>query len=311
MKAPLLALTLWRPWAWAVARIPEDQNPKRIENRDYAPPSELHVGRYFALHAGQTWSGEAEAAMQAELGLRVPPEEEHPTGIVAVARLAGVVQASDSRWFSGPYGWVLDDVVAIEPVNCAGRKGVWVVPGHLAGEVRRRWAAVAGKLERVGGGEERASGTGRAPAPGPVELELWCPRCAARHVDEGEWATRPHHVHRCAACALEWNPFEGTPGELVPTAGVPDDGHAAAELRELAPEVPWPAVREDFEEAVGKLYELPGFDRHAVELTAMTWALAAFVRELAPRLAVRLLEGARRRRLEVVVAAARRGARAA
>jgi hypothetical protein len=42
----------------------------------------------------------------------------------------------------------------------------------------------------------------------PVPMTLHCPQCAALHVDDGEWATRPHKTHQCQACKHEWRPFE-------------------------------------------------------------------------------------------------------
>lgn len=40
---------------------------------------------------------------------------------------------------------------------------------------------------------------------------LKCPKCGKRHVDQGIWAARPHHTHRCVpddaglkACGHEW-----------------------------------------------------------------------------------------------------------
>ena len=44
----LLALTIWQPWASAIVR-----GFKRIENRKWVPPPGV-VGRYIAIHAGQT-----------------------------------------------------------------------------------------------------------------------------------------------------------------------------------------------------------------------------------------------------------------
>lgn len=49
---------------------------------------------------------------------------------------------------------------------------------------------------------------------GPVPMLLVCPRCHEPHVDEGEWATRPHRTHLCAACGATFRPA------LVPTIGV-------------------------------------------------------------------------------------------
>lgn len=43
-----------------------------------------------------------------------------------------------SPWFVGPYGWVLRAVVAIDPVPCKGRQGLWRLPPNVNAEVLRR-----------------------------------------------------------------------------------------------------------------------------------------------------------------------------
>lgn len=61
----------------------------------------------------------------------------------------------------------------------------------------------------------------------PIPLAMFCPR-GHQHIDEGEWATRPHKTHQCqqeifggpggeviGICGLEWRPAE------FPTVGVP------------------------------------------------------------------------------------------
>ncbi len=50
--------------------------------------------------------------------------------------------------------------------------------------------------------------------PTPIPMILWCPACAARHIDAGEFATKPHHTHACQVCGMVWRPA------LVPTCGV-------------------------------------------------------------------------------------------
>jgi predicted RNA-binding Zn-ribbon protein involved in translation (DUF1610 family) len=40
----------------------------------------------------------------------------------------------------------------------------------------------------------------------PIEMLLWCPSCGARHIDEGEFATKPHHTHACQTCGMCWRP---------------------------------------------------------------------------------------------------------
>lgn len=50
--------------------------------------------------------------------------------------------------------------------------------------------------------------------PVPVPMFLTCPKCNARHIDEGDFATKRHHTHSCQACGLTWRPA------VVPTVGV-------------------------------------------------------------------------------------------
>ncbi len=63
-------------------------------------------------------------------------------------------------------------------------------------------------LERV------AEAIAEVRAIGPIPMYLTCPKCLARHIDEGEFAEKPHHTHSCQVCGLTWRPA------LVHTAGV-------------------------------------------------------------------------------------------
>lgn len=47
-----------------------------------------------------------------------------------------------------------------------------------------------------------------------IPMTLWCPKCWTKHVDEGEFSTKPHKTHECRACGLQWRPAN------VPTCGV-------------------------------------------------------------------------------------------
>lgn len=47
-----------------------------------------------------------------------------------------------------------------------------------------------------------------------IPMILTCPSCSGRHIDEGEFATKPHHTHACQHCGLPWRPAIG------PTVGV-------------------------------------------------------------------------------------------
>jgi hypothetical protein len=52
------------------------------------------------------------------------------------------------------------------------------------------------------------------PPVAPIPMLLWCPECCARHIDQGEFATKLHHTHACQSCGMVWRPA------IVPTVGV-------------------------------------------------------------------------------------------
>ena len=54
---------------------------------------------------------------------------------------------------------------------------------------------------------------GRQVAP-PIPIRLACPGCGELHIDEGEFATKPHHTHACQHCGAVWRPA------VVHTVGV-------------------------------------------------------------------------------------------
>lgn len=54
----------------------------------------------------------------------------------------------------------------------------------------------------------------RFDEPKPIPMLLLCPECRHRHVDEGEFAIRPHHTHACQECGWVWRPA------VVDTVGV-------------------------------------------------------------------------------------------
>lgn len=61
--------------------------------------------------------------------------------------------------------------------------------------------------------ERAISGASRID-PDPIPMRLPCPACGGLHVDEGEFATRPHHTHACQSCGNVWRPA------IVATVGV-------------------------------------------------------------------------------------------
>ena len=39
-----------------------------------------------------------------------------------------------------------------------------------------------------------------------IPMILTCPSCSARHIDEGDFAEKPHHTHACQSCGMVWRP---------------------------------------------------------------------------------------------------------
>jgi len=98
----LIALTLWRPWAWSVAA-----GLKRIENRGWKPPASL-IGKRLAIHAGEKWDPDANAVLRAG-GIDVPSKGHHYTG--AILGLV-VVRGALAPWAAG-LGMALSSLLVV------------------------------------------------------------------------------------------------------------------------------------------------------------------------------------------------------
>jgi hypothetical protein len=48
----------------------------------------------------------------------------------------------------------------------------------------------------------------------PIPMRLHCGDCGNLHIDEGDFATKPHHTHACQHCGNVWRPA------IVATVGV-------------------------------------------------------------------------------------------
>jgi hypothetical protein len=145
-------LTVPRPWPWAVlargcrvlffTSTTEAGRPQALR-----PPVEA-MGQYVALHVGGAWDVEGAAFMERRMGLYVPAEDGLPArSIFAVARLAEVTTiCNDSRafggepWWRGTIGWWLEEVLAIEPLECPEATPFAPLAEDFRPELRERFA---------------------------------------------------------------------------------------------------------------------------------------------------------------------------
>jgi hypothetical protein len=141
------ALTLWRPWPWAIFHAPF--NAKRIENRPWKPWASI-INQPLVLHAGRTFDkasvdGILFTTLRPGEPLRLPSSGADE-GLIGVATVRGFATTEteceqfmigQSEWFSGPYAWLLSDVRAFPaPIPCKGAQGLWDVPGWALPVIR-------------------------------------------------------------------------------------------------------------------------------------------------------------------------------
>lgn len=124
---PVFALSIRQPYAEAIVTGIKD-----IENRTW--PVRFR-GRIF-VHAAKAPSWDA-FEYYPELEAVFPASYEYPLGaIVGEVDITDCVELSSSRWFAGPFGFVLRNAVRYdEPVAVSGKLGLWRVPDNVRCEL--------------------------------------------------------------------------------------------------------------------------------------------------------------------------------
>lgn len=109
-------LTVRQPWAWAILYAGKD-----IENRSWSTSFRGPLAIHSSMKAGgpDSWS--------MPRGVRRPTEDDLSLGaILGVVDVVNVVEASRSKWFGGPYGWVLRNPRPLSrPIRTKGKLGLW------------------------------------------------------------------------------------------------------------------------------------------------------------------------------------------
>jgi len=122
------ALSIRQPWAWLVVNGYKD-----IENRTW---STEFRGRVY-VHAGQRMEPDDYPEQREHIGRAgiVVPARLARGAIVGEVTITGCLSDSDSPWFCGPYGFLLEDPVAYKhPVPYRGQLGFFAVDENFIGQ---------------------------------------------------------------------------------------------------------------------------------------------------------------------------------
>ena len=127
------ALTLQRPWPYAIFRLGKD-----FENRTWMPPASV-IGQRIAIHAGKKWDADGYDWIRS-LGIadkddisRMEQDYARPVlGIVGTVLIPGFrEQENTTSIWSMPYAccWELDTPIEFSaPIACPGKQRLWNVP---------------------------------------------------------------------------------------------------------------------------------------------------------------------------------------
>lgn len=125
-------LSIMPPWTWVMLEY-GGPDPKRIENRTWA----TSFRGDFLIHASQRYDDAAHVWLVREMGIALPCKGcIRRGGIVGMARLVDCVTSSRSRWFFGPYGFVLEKCYPLPFEACRGALGFWDYPLALG---KKEW----------------------------------------------------------------------------------------------------------------------------------------------------------------------------
>ncbi|SES75622.1 hypothetical protein [Stigmatella erecta] len=172
----IFQLTLSRPWPWAIlgrgCRVLFPSTTDGQGRTHAVRPPSAAVGQYLALHAGRGWDVEGAAFMERRLGLYVPSDDGLPDGAVfAVARLSQVsTVCNDSRafgrppepWWRGSIAWWLEEVLAVEPLECPEVSFLTPLSQDFLPELRERFSLARDGLWRPTQARKREAGVSLA-----------------------------------------------------------------------------------------------------------------------------------------------------
>ena len=119
-----------------------------------------------------------------------------------------VAYEQGGRWFRGSFERIDSKGDAVVAMRCSAHS----TPANIVLPVSSMRIRPPGQDDV--GALEAVPRQVASEAHAPIPMILTCPSCSTRHIDEGEFATKPHHTHACQSCGMCWRPA------IVATCGV-------------------------------------------------------------------------------------------
>ncbi len=127
---PKMALSIRQPWAWAIVHAGKD-----IENRDWPTrfrgPVCIHAAKGMTRDEYQHANRAIQRAvgpvsqdwLDRWLGVTAAPARLERGGVIGVAEVVDCVEVSQSPWFFGRYGFVLQNARPVDFIPVKGALG--------------------------------------------------------------------------------------------------------------------------------------------------------------------------------------------
>jgi hypothetical protein len=113
------ALSIRQPWAWLIINGYKD-----IENRSW--PTEYRGD--FLVHVAKRFDKEGYQWVLENTNIQMPsPDEFQRGGVAGVVELVDCVVTHESIWFTGPYGFVLNNPRKLTFFELKGRLGFFEI----------------------------------------------------------------------------------------------------------------------------------------------------------------------------------------
>ena len=127
---PKKIITVKQPWAWAIIHAGKD-----IENRTWRTKFR---GRLF-IHSSLTWDKFGWEWLEANMPHKIPMKRgliQTFDSVIGVVDVVDCVDESKSKWFMGPYGFVLKDPKPCRPHHVIGKLGITNAESDL---IKKYW----------------------------------------------------------------------------------------------------------------------------------------------------------------------------